>query len=138
MNSKDSHFWFEINDSDDRIKRIVVTSSPLEAISAYLTDRLINHNNCPCLYLSLDSAEQSNELDLTQFNTIVVNNSDKQLVSNSISNLFVEENVNSWQQNWLTYWNDIQGILKSSAKKPSSWFKKTSNKDRAKKQQLEL
>ena len=138
LNSKDSHFWFEINDSGDRVKRMVVTSSPLEAISAYLVDRLINQDNCSSLYLSLDSAEQLEELDLTQFNSIVVNNSDKQLVSNSISNLVVEENVHSWQQNWLTHWNEIQRILESSAKNRSSWFKKTSNKERAKKQQLEL
>ncbi len=138
LDSKDTHFWFEINDSDNRVKRVVITSSPLEAISAYLTDRLINHNNCPCLYLSLDSAEQSNELDLTRFDSIAVNSSDKQLVSDSIDNLVVEENVNSWQQNWLTHWNEIQRILESSAKKPSPWFKKTSNKERAKNQELEL
>ena len=82
--------------------------------------------------------KQLEELDLAQFNTIVVNSSDKQLVSDSIDNLVVEENVNSWQQNWLTHWNDIQRILESSAKKPSSWFKKTSNKKPAKKQELEL
>ena len=147
LDSKDAHFWFEINDSDDlgeaealrdRVKRMVVTSSPLEAISAYLTDRLVNQDNCPSLYLSLDSAEQSNELDLTQFNTIVVNSSDKQLVLDGISNLVVEENVNSWQQNWLTHWHEIQRILESSAKNRSSWLKKTSNKEQAKNQELEL
>ncbi len=51
LDSKDSHFWFEINDSGDQVKRMVVTSSPLEAISAYLIDRLVNQDNCPSLYL---------------------------------------------------------------------------------------
>ncbi len=147
LDSKDAHFWLEINDSDDlgeaealrdRVKRMVVTSSPLEAISAYLIDRLVNQDNCPSLYLSLDSAEQLEELNLTRFNTIVVNNSDKQLVSDGISNLVVEESVSNWQQNWLTHWNKIQRIMESSAKKQSSWFKKTPNKDQAKNQQLEL
>ncbi len=138
LDSKDAHFWFEINDSEDQIKKMVITSSPLETVSAYFVDRLINHNNCPCFYLSVDSAEQLNELDLTQFNTIVVNSSDKQLVLESIDNLVVEENVSSWQQNWLTHWNEIQRILESSAKKQSSWLKKTCNKDRAKNKQLEL
>ena len=89
LGSQDSHFWFEINNSGARVKKIVVANSPVETISAYLVERLVNKDNCPCLYLSLDSAEQLNEPDLTQFNTIVVNNSDKQLVSDSVSNLVV-------------------------------------------------
>ena len=101
---------------------------------AYLVDRLVNQDNCPCLYLSLDLAEQLNKLDLTQFNTIVVNNSDKQLVSDSVSNLVVEKNVSSWQQSWLTYWNEIQRILQSETKNNSTSLERPSSKDK----QLEL
>ncbi len=134
LGSKDSHFWFEINDSGARVKKIVVANSPVETISAYLVDRLVNKDNCPCLYLSLDSAEQLNELNLTQFNTIVVNNNDQQLVSDSVSNLVVEKNVSSWQQSWLTYWNEIQRILQSETKNNSTSLERPSSKDK----QLEL
>ena len=113
---------------------IVVANSPVETISAYLVDRLVNKDNCPCLYLSLDSAEQLNELDLTTFDTIVVNNSDKQLVSDSISNLVVEKNVSSWQQSWLTHWSEIAKILKSEAINKSSSIERQSSKEK----QLEL
>ena len=138
LDSKDSHFWFEINDSGARVKKIVVANSPVETISAYLVDSLVNKDNCPCLYLSLDSAEQLNELDLTQFNSIVVNNNDQQLVSDSVSNLVVEKNVSSWQQSWLTHWNEIQRILESEVKNNSSSLERTSSKDKQKDKQLEL
>ncbi len=134
LGSKDSHFWFEINDSGARVKKIVVANSPVETISAYLVDRLVNKDNCPCLYLSLDSAEQLNELNLTQFNSIVVNNNDQQLVSDSVSNLVVEKNVSSWQQSWLTHWSEIAKILKSEAINKSSSIERQSSKEK----QLEL
>ena len=134
MVSKDSHFWFEINDSGDPVKKIVVANSPVEAVSAYLVNRLINKEDCPCLYLCLDSAEQLNELDLTKFDTIVVNSNDKQLVSDSVSNLVVENNVSSWQQSWLNHWNEIQRILESEAKNKTSSIERQSSKEK----QLEL
>ncbi len=134
LGSKDSHFWFEINDSGARVKKIVVANSPVETISAYLVDRLVNKDNCPCLYLSLDSASQLNELDLKKFDTIVVNRHDKKLVSDNISNLVVEKNVSSWQQSWLNHWNKIQRILESEAQENRTSIKrKLSNS-----QQLEL
>ena len=114
--AKDSHFWFEINARGDRVKKIVITNSPLEAVSAYLVERLVNLVNTPCLYLSLERPEQLKELDLTTFDTVVVNNSDKQLISNSVPNSIVEQNTTSWQQSWLTHWNKVQTSLKSEAR----------------------
>ncbi len=119
LGSKDSHFWFEINNSSDRVKKMIVTSSPVEAVSAYLIDRLVNKEDCPCLYLSLDRSEQPIELDLTKFDTVVVNSRDKQLVSDKVSNLVIQENASSWQQSWLTHWNKVKTILKSEAENTS-------------------
>ncbi|MEM7509843.1 MAG: class II fructose-bisphosphate aldolase, partial [Bacteroidota bacterium] len=36
---------------------------------------------------------------------VVVNNSDKQLISDRVSNLVIQENASSWQQSWLAHWN---------------------------------
>ena len=119
LGSKDTHFWFEINDLGDLVKKIVVTNSPVEAVSAYLVDRLVERENCPCLYLSLDRSEQLRELNLTEFDTVVVNSSDKQLISDRISNLVIQENASSWQQSWLTHWNKVEASLKSEAKNTS-------------------
>ncbi|MEM7759307.1 MAG: relaxase/mobilization nuclease domain-containing protein [Cyanobacteria bacterium P01_A01_bin.40] len=107
LGSKDSHFWFEINARGERVKKMIVTSSPVEAVSAYLVDRLVNKEDHPCLYLSLDRSEQLRELDLTKFDTVVVNNSDKQLISDRVSNLVIQENASSWQQSWLAHWNKV-------------------------------
>ncbi len=119
LGSKNSHFWFEINARGDRVKKIVVTNSPIEAVSAYLVDRLVERENCPCLYLSLDRSEQLIKLDLTKFDTVVVNNSDKQLIPDRVSNLVIQENASSWQQSWLTHWNEVEASLKSEAKNTS-------------------
>ncbi len=119
LGSKNSHFWFEINDRGERVKKIVVTNSPVEAVSAYLVDRLVNKEDCPCLYLSLDRSEQLIELDLTKFDTVVVNSSDKQLIPDRVSNLVIQENASSWQQSWLAHWNKVEAILKSEAKNTS-------------------
>ena len=119
LGNKDSHFWFEIKDRDERVKKIVVTNSPVEAVSAYLVDRLVNQENCPCLYFSLDRSEQPIELDLTKFDTVVVNSRDKQLVSDRVSNLVIQENASSWQQSWLAHWNKVEAILKFEAKNTS-------------------
>ncbi len=132
LGSKDSHFWFEIGGTSDlseaevlrnRVKKMIITNSPIEAVSAYLVERLVNQKDSPCLYLSLDRSEQLTEIDLTKFSTIVVNNSDEQLVSNSIPNLVIE-NINSWQQNWLTHWNKIETSLKLSANNNSTLLQK--------------
>ena len=125
LGSKDSHFWFEISGTSDlgkaevlhnRVKKMIVTSSPVEAVSAYLVDRLLDREDCPCLYLSLDASEQLTELNLTKFNTIVVNNSNKKLVSNSVRGLVIQKDVSSWRQSWLAHWNEVETILKSEAK----------------------
>lgn len=138
LGSKDSHFWFEISGTSDlgkaevlhnRVKKMIVTSSPLEAVSAYLVDRLVDREDCPCLYLSLDRLEQLTELDLTKFNSVVVNNSDKKLVSDSVRGLVIQKDVSSWQQSWLAHWNKLETILKSetsnnntlSERKPSNY-----------------
>ena len=47
------------------------------------------------------------QLDLTKFDTVVVNSSDKQLISDRISNLVIQENASSWQQSWLIHWNKV-------------------------------
>ncbi|MGB5633742.1 MAG: relaxase/mobilization nuclease domain-containing protein [Waterburya sp.] len=107
LGSKDSHFWFEISGTSNRVKKMIVTSSPVEAVSAYLVDRLVKQEDCPCLYLSLDASEQLTELNLTKFNTIVVNNSDKKLVSDSVRGLVIQEDISSWQQSWLAHWNKV-------------------------------
>lgn len=119
LGSKESHFWFEINNSGELVKKMVVTNSPIDAVSAYLVDKLVNKEDCPCLYLSLDRPEQLIKLDLTKFDTVVINSSDKQLVSDNLLNLVVENNINSWQQNWLIHWNKVEAILKSQAKNTS-------------------
>ena len=116
LGSKDSHFWFEIGSSGERVKKMIVTSSPVKAVSAYLVDRLVNKEDRPCLYLSLDRSEQLRELNLTEFDTVVVNSSDKQLIPDRVSNLVIQENASSWQQNWLTHWNKVEAILKSESK----------------------
>ena len=135
LGSKDSHFWFEINSSGARVKKMVVTSSPVEAVSAYLVERLVHREDCPCLYLSVEHSKQLKELDLTEFDTVIVNSSDKKLVSDSVPNLVVENNVNNWQQSWLTHWNKVKTILKSEVNNNStSLQKQTSNSSR----QLEL
>ncbi len=128
LGSKDSHFWFEINNSSDRVKKIVVTNSPVKAVSAYLVDRLVNKEDCPCLYLSLDCSEQLNKLDLTNFDTVIVNNSDKKLVSDTVRGLAIQENASCWQQSWSAHWNKIETSFKSSAKnKNTSLQKQTSH-----------
>ncbi|MDJ0597201.1 MAG: relaxase/mobilization nuclease domain-containing protein [Pleurocapsa sp. MO_226.B13] len=124
LGSKNSHFWFEINNSGDRVEKMVVTSSPVEAISAYLIDRLVSKEDCPCLYLSLDRSEQLIELDLTKFDTVVVNNSDKQLIPDRVSNLVIQENASSWQQSWLTHWNKVKKILSPPANENSTSLQK--------------
>ncbi|WP_019505886.1 relaxase/mobilization nuclease domain-containing protein [Pleurocapsa sp. PCC 7319] len=116
LGSKDSHFWFEIGGTGNRAKKMIVTNSPVEAISAYLVDRLVDQEDCPCLYLSLDRLGQLTELDLTKFNSVVVNNSDKKLVSDSVRGLVIQKDVSSWQQSWLAHWNKVETILKSEAK----------------------
>ncbi|HHP7231125.1 MAG TPA: relaxase/mobilization nuclease domain-containing protein [Xenococcaceae cyanobacterium] len=115
LGSKDSHFWFEIGGTGNRVKKMIVTSSPVEAVSAYLVDRLVDREDCPCLYLSLDASEQLTELNLTKFNSVVVNNSDTKLVSNSVRGLIIQRDVGSWQQSWLAHWNKVETILKSEA-----------------------
>ncbi|MEM9506786.1 MAG: relaxase/mobilization nuclease domain-containing protein [Cyanobacteria bacterium P01_E01_bin.35] len=128
LGSKDTHFWFEINARGDRVKKIVVTNSPVKAVSAYLVDRLVNKEDRPCLYLSLDCSEQLNKLDLTNFDTVIVNNSDKKLVSDTVRGLAIQENASCWQQGWLAHWNKVETILKSEAKNNNtSREKKTSN-----------
>ncbi len=128
LDSKDSHFWFEIGGTSDlseaevlrnRVKKIIITNSPIEAVSAYLVERLVNQSNSPCLYLSLDRSEQLTELDLTKFETVVVNSSDQQLVLDRVSNLVIQENASSWHQSWLIHWNKVEAILKSEAKNTS-------------------
>ena len=127
LGSKNSHFWFEIKDRDERVKKMVVTNSPVEAVSAYLVDRLVSKEDCPCLYLSLDRSEQLIELDLTKFDTVVVNSSDKQLVSDKVSNLVIQENVSSWQQSWLAHWNKVEAILSLPANENSTSLQKQTN-----------
>ena len=120
LGSKDSHFWFEINSSGARVKKMVLTNSPVEAVSAYLVDRLVNQEDSPCLYLSLERSEQLKELDLTKFDTVVVNSNDKKLVSDSVPNSVVKNNVNNWQPTWLNHWNEMEMILGSKAKNNST------------------
>ena len=126
LGSKDSHFWFEIGGTSDlseaevlrnRVKKMIITNSPIEAVSAYLVERLVNQKDSPCLYLSLDRSEQLTEIDLTKFSTVVVNSSDKQLVLDIVPNLAIEKNIKSWQQSWLTYWNEVQATSKPEAQK---------------------
>ena len=116
LGSKVSHFWFEINDNSDPVKKLAIANSPIEAVSAYLVERLANQKDSPCLYLSLDRSEQLTEIDLTKFSTVVVNSSDKQLVLDIVPSLAVEKNIKSWQQSWLAHWNKVETILKSEAK----------------------
>ena len=138
LGSENNHFWFEANDNGNPIQKIVVTSSPVEAVSAYLVNDLIKKDNCPCCYVSFETSEPLKELDLTRFDTIVVSGNDRQIFSDNIPNLVVEKDVSSWQQSWLIRWHEIQKIMELEAKKKDSLSKKTSNKDRQKNQQLEL
>ena len=105
---------------------MIITNSPIEAVSAYLVERLVNQSNSPCLYLSLDRSEQLTEQDLTKFETIVVNSSDKQLVLDIVPNLAIEKNIKSWQQSWLTYWNEVQATLKPEAQKNNTAIERQS------------
>ncbi|MGK7894165.1 MAG: relaxase/mobilization nuclease domain-containing protein [Xenococcus sp. (in: cyanobacteria)] len=116
LNSKDDYFWFEANYQENLIKKLVVTSSPVEAVSAYLVDKLIKENHSPCVFVSLDKPEQLNELDLTEFDNIVVSSNDRQIFPDNIPKLVVEEDVNTWQQSWLICWNEIQKIMELEAK----------------------
>jgi hypothetical protein len=134
LGSKDSHFWFEIGSSGDRVKKMIITSSPVEAVSAYLVERLVKQEDCPCLYLSLDALEQLNKLDLTNFDTVIVNSSDKQFVLDIVPNLVIEKNIKSWQQSWLTYWNEVQATLKPEAQKNNTAIERQSKHNK----QLEL
>ncbi len=134
LDSKDAHFWFKIHNDGEQVKRMIVTRSEVEAVSAYLVDQLANENDSACLYISLDKPEQLNELNLTEFDNIIVNSNDQQLYSNNIPNLVVEKDVSSWQQSWLIYCNETQKILELEARRKNLLSKKTSNKDR----QLEL
>ncbi|MEM8831050.1 MAG: relaxase/mobilization nuclease domain-containing protein [Cyanobacteria bacterium P01_G01_bin.19] len=127
LGSKNSHFWFEIKDRDERVEKMVVTSSPVEAVSAYLVDRLVNKEDRPCLYLSLDCSEQLIELDLTEFDTVVVNSRDKQFIPDRVSNLVIQENVSSWHQSWLIHWNKVEAILKSEANNKNTSLQKQTN-----------
>ncbi len=140
LGSENNHFWFEAaaNDNGNPIQKIVVTSSPVEAVSAYLVNDLIKKDNCPCCYVSFETSEPLKELDLTRFDTIVVSGNDRQIFSDNIPNLVVEKDVSSWQQSWLIRWHEIQKIMELEAKKQNSLSKKTSNKDRQKNQELEL
>ncbi|MDJ0903588.1 MAG: hypothetical protein QNJ55_32820 [Xenococcus sp. MO_188.B8] len=138
LDSKNTHFGFESHSQEDPIKKIVVTSSPVEAVSAYLVNDLIKKDNCPCCYVSFETSEQLKELDLTRFDTIVVSGNDQQIFPDNIPKLVVEDDVSSWQQSWLIRWHEIQKIMELEAKKPNSLSKKTSNKDRQKNQELEL
>ena len=65
--SKNSHFWFEINGNNDPVKKLAIANSPIEAVSAYLVERLVNQKDSPCLYLSIDRSEQLTEIDLTKY-----------------------------------------------------------------------
>ena len=134
LGSKVSHFWFEINDNSDPVKKLAIANSPIEAVSAYLVERLVNQKDSPCLYLSLDRSEQLTEIDLTKFSTVVVNSSDKQLVLNIVPNLAIEKNIKSWQQSWLTYWNEVQATLKPEAQKNNTAIERQSKHTK----QLEL
>ena len=127
LGSKDSHFWFEIKDRDERVKKIVVTNSPVEAVSAYLVDRLVNKEDCPCLYFSLDRSEQPIELDLTKFDTVVVNSRDQQLIPDKVSNLVIQENASNWNQSWLAHWNKVEASLKSEANNKNTSLQKQTN-----------
>ncbi len=133
LDSKNSHFWFEINNSSDRVKKIVITNSPVEAVSAYLVERLVNLVNTPCLYLSLERPEQLKVLDLTTFDTVVVNNSDRHLVSDIVPNSIIEKNTISWQQSWLSHWQKMEMILKAQENTTSSQRQKSHSR-----KQLEL
>ncbi len=116
LGSENNHFCFEANDNGNPIQKIVVTSSPVEAVSAYLVNDLIQKDNCPCCYVSVDKPEQLKELDLTSFDTIAISSNDRQIFSDNIPNLVVEKEVSSWQQSWLTRWHEIQKIMKLEAK----------------------
>ena len=131
LNSKDAQFWFTTQEDEKQIKKMIVTSSPVEAVSAYLVDRSIKENDSPCFYVSIDQPEQLNELDLTQFESIVVSRNDKQLFPDNIPNLVVEKDVSSWQQSWQ---HDIQRQMELEARKKNYLSKKTSKKQR----QLEM
>ncbi|MEM9272598.1 MAG: hypothetical protein AAGA80_06485 [Cyanobacteria bacterium P01_F01_bin.143] len=109
----------------------IVTSSAVEAVSAYLVNQVICKSDCPCWYVSCDSPEQIKELDLTQFNTVVVSSNDQQIFSDNIPNLVVEKDVSSWQQTWR---HEFQRIMELEARKKNSLSKKTSKKQR----QLEM
>ena len=113
--AKDSHFWFDINDSGDRVKKIVITNSPVEAVSAYLVERLVNLLHTPCLYLSLERPEQLKGLDLTTFDTVVVNNRALNKLSDLVPNFVIEKNITSWQQIWLPHWQKMEMSLKAQA-----------------------
>ena len=142
LGSSNNHFWFEAaaNDNGNPIQKIVITSSPVEAVSAYLVNDLIKKDNCPCCYVSFETSEQIKELDFSRFDTIVISSNDQQLFPDNIPNLVVEKDVSSWQQSWLIRWHEIQKIMESearaaaSARKKNSLSKKTSKKER----QLEL
>ena len=47
LNSKNNHFWFGANDNANPVKKIVVTSSAVEAVSAYLVNEVIKESDCP-------------------------------------------------------------------------------------------
>jgi hypothetical protein len=134
LGSKVSHFWFEINGNNDPVEKLAIANSPIEAVSAYLVERLVNQRNSPCLYLSLDRSEQLTEIDLTKFSTVVVNSSDKQLVLDIVPNLAIEKNIKSWQQSWLAHWNEVQATLKPEAQKNNTAIEKQSKHTK----QLEL
>ncbi len=131
LDSSNNHFWFGVNDNDNPMKKMIVTSSAVEAVSAYLINDLIKESDCPCLYVSCDSPEQIKELDLTSFDTIVVSRNDQQIFSDNIPNLVVEKDVSSWQQTWR---HEFQRIMELEARKKNSLSKKTSKKQR----QLEM
>ncbi|MEM9274880.1 MAG: relaxase/mobilization nuclease domain-containing protein [Cyanobacteria bacterium P01_F01_bin.143] len=131
LNSKDAQFWFTTQEDEKQIKKMIVTFSPVEAVSAYLVDRSIKENDSPCFYVSLDQPEQLNELDLTQFESIVVSRNDKQLFPDNIPNLVVEKDISSWQQTWQ---HDIQRQMELEARKKNYLSKKTSKQQR----QLEM
>ena len=113
--AKDSHFWFDINDTSNPVQKIVITNSPVEAVSAYLVERLVNLLHTPCLYLSLERPEQLQELDLTTFDTVVVNNRALDKLSDLVPNFVIEKNITSWQQIWLPHWQKMEMSLKAQA-----------------------
>ena len=136
LGGKNNYFSLGANYNGNPIRKIVVAKSPVEALSAYLVNEFVKEDHSPCLYVSLDQPEQLNELDLTEFDSIVVSGNDRQIFSDNIPKLVVEEDVSTWQQSWLISWHEIQKMMELEAKEAEEARKKNllSKKER----QLEL